>query len=69
MSDAESQSGRTTAGRQRLGSELWAWFWSGPAAMLLLTAAVGLGFGYLYAGMMSGEIAHFPMICGALGLE
>ncbi len=49
--------------------ELLRSFLRGAALMgLLTTGAVG-GLYYLYYLMSTGRMEHFPLVCGAIGLE
>ncbi|MCY3980575.1 MAG: hypothetical protein OXF26_07650 [Alphaproteobacteria bacterium] len=49
--------------------ELLRSFLRGTAFMGLLTAGAVSGLYYLYYMMSTGQMEHFPLICGAIGLE
>ncbi len=49
--------------------ELLRSFLRGTAFMGLLTAGAVSGLYYLYYMMSTGQVEHFPLICGAIGLE
>ena len=44
-------------------------FLRGAAFLGLAAAGAGGGLWYLYHLMSSGQMDHFPLVCGAIGLE
>ena len=50
-------------------SELLGSFLRSAAFMALLTAVAVGGLYYLYYLMSTGRMEHFPLVCGAVGLE
>ena len=44
-------------------------FLRGAAFLGLAAAGAGGGLWYLYHLMSTGQMEHFPLVCGAIGLE